>query len=205
MASTSGSIVDRVIGSGVAAWFRRAGFRRKGRCFYRPSGPVVHTANIQASKLNRPESAVFTLNLGVEWLDWHRAWTNAKPLTNPALAPTFVQSRLHPVSGPGQDYWWPATDIGDPLSTAADVVRALEGFAERFWTHYSDLGAVLQEMDSGKRVPTGSPQPLVHAALLRNANRSADARMALRSEAARSCSPALVEAVAARLGLPHGA
>lgn len=205
MASVSGRIVDGVIGSGVAAWFRRAGLRRKGRSFYRPSGAVIHTANIQASKVNNPGSAVFAVNIGVEWPDWHAVWTNAKPIANPALAPTFVQTRLHPNFGPGRDYWWPATDATVSSSTAAEVVRALDGFAEAFWTRYGDFGYVLQEMDSGRRVPTGSPQLLVHVALLLNANRRADAQLALTKAMAKSPSPALVAGVAARLGLGHAA
>lgn len=174
--SISGRVIDSVVAAGVAHWFREAGFTRKGRSFFRWYGGLVQTANVQASKVNMPDDASFAVNLGVEWPQWHEVWTSQELRANPSLAPTFIQSRLHPNQGPGRDHWWPANTETDPDRIAAEVVGALQAYAHEFWRRYSDLDAVLCELDAGTLVPTGTPRSLVHAALLVRAGRSAEAK-----------------------------
>ncbi len=201
MANASGTIIDQIARAGIASWFKSAGFSKKGRSFYRIDGTVIHTANLQAATHNSNQAVRFAVNLGVEWPHWHRIWTDGKPLKNPALAPTYVQTRLHPNTGPGQDYWWAATDASRACDKVHEIVTALEAFAESFWAHYGDLSATLQDIESGKRVPTGAPRTLVHVALLQNANRSSEARLVLMDAVKRAPSQKLVQAVAERLGL----
>jgi hypothetical protein len=171
MAKTnSGRAIDAVIGAGIADWFRLAGFQRKGRSFFRTHGELFHTANVQSSKLNMPDHATFAVNLGVEWPFWLTIWTSGNVGGNPALAPTFIQARLHPTHAVGRDYWWDATHFS-AATLSTEVTLALEAHAETFWRHYSDLDAVLRDFDFRRRVPTGTPNRLVHAALLARAGR----------------------------------
>jgi hypothetical protein len=142
------------------------------------------TSTVQASKVNTPDNAKFVVNLGVEWPYWHRVWTGRALSANPALAPTFVQARLHPSLGWGRDHWWSANPEVDPNEIADEVVAALQAHADQFWTRYSDLDSVLEEFEGGALVPTGAPKRLVHAALLVRAGRAADAKQVI-AEAAR--------------------
>lgn len=200
--SVSGNTIDRVVAAGIAQWFHQASFQRKGRSFFRSQGDVIHTSNVQASKINMPDNARFAVNLGVEWPQWYKIWTGRQVGANPALAPTFVQTRLHPTAGAGRDYWWPANGRSDPDRIASEVVTALGIYAEAFWRRYSNLDAVLSEFEAGKMVPTGTPSKLVHAALLTRAGRAADARRAI-AEAARRLprGAAGFQHVSERLGL----
>jgi hypothetical protein len=182
--SLSGKTIDCVVAAGVAAWFRRATFRRKGRSFFRQQDDLFLTSTVQASKVNTPDKAKFVVNLGVEWPYWHHVWTGRELAANPALAPAFVQARLHPSVGWGQDHWWTANPEVDPKEIADEVVAALQAHADRFWKRYSDLDSVLEEFEVGTLVPTGTPKRLVHAALLARAGRAADAKQAI-AEAAR--------------------
>ena len=203
MAKTqTGRVIDAVVGAGVADWFRQAGFRRKGRSFFRPHGELIDTANVQVSKVNMPSDAVFAVNLGVEWPFWHKIWTGSDVGGNPALAPTFVQTRLHPTDGVDRDYWWDATDLSAATRLAADVTSALETHAEAFWERYSDFDALLREFEVHRRVPTGTPQPLVHAALLTRAGRPAEAWAVIVDAAQRApTASSHFHSIAERLGL----
>jgi hypothetical protein len=202
MPSASGRVIDGIVRGGISDWFRLHGFAQKGRSFVRAKEGILHTAYLQASKSNMPASAVFALNIGVEWVHWHDVWTDGRRTVNPALAPTFIQARVHPEVGPGRDYWWAATEQ-QSLEIASEVVAALGKYAETFWTHNGDFDSVLSDMDAGVRVPTGTPRRLVHAALLVRANRVDDARRVLRE--ARRRAPInganLVDGIETRLGL----
>jgi hypothetical protein len=183
-ASLSGKMIDRVVAAGVAAWFRKAAFRRRGRTFFRQHDALFLTSAVQASKVNALDKAIFVVNLGVEWPYWHHVWTGRELAANPALAPAFVQARLHPSLGWGQDHWWSVNPDVDPSEIADEVVAALQAHADRFWKRYSDLDSVLEEFEVGTLVPTGTPKRLVHAALLARAGRADDAKQVI-AEAAR--------------------
>ena len=204
--SISGKVIDRIVNAGVANWFRQAGFERKGRSFFRQHGDLVQTSNLQASKINMPNVATFAVNLGVEWPYWHNVWTGRGLVANPALAPTFIQTRLHPNQGAGRDHWWPAHPDTDPDRIAAEVMGALQAYAETFWTRYSNLEGILREFEANALVPTGAPRRLVHAALLVRAGRTSDAKDVI-MEAARRFPRGLsgFQRVSERLGLGNDA
>jgi uncharacterized protein DUF4304 len=151
-------VIDAV-SSGIAGWFRQREFRRTGRCFFRVEAEVFHTANLQASKLNASAAATFAVNLGVEWPLWHGIWTSQAVGSNPALAPTFVQTRLHPTDGVGRDYWWETNDLGAAKQPTSEVTTPLEAHADEFWRHYGDLAAVPGDFEARVRVPNWHPGP----------------------------------------------
>lgn len=198
--SLSGAIIDGVVAAGVADWFRLAGFTRKSRSFFRGQGVAFSTASIQASKINMPHAATCAVNLGVEWPFLYEIWTGQQPRQNPAVAPTLAQARLDPQHGVGKDFWWPAKPGCDAEAIAKEIVDALGRFAQDFWDHYSDLDRVLNDFETGVRVPTGTRPHVVHAALLVRAGRLGDARNVL-VEANRRWSHESNSRVAERLGL----
>lgn len=200
MKSTSGSVIDQIIATGIRQWFRERGFTRKGRSFFRADADLIRTANLQASWLNTPEDAHFAVNLGVEWSGWHEVWTGQPPRPNPAIAPTFIQSRLNPNAN-GGDYWWPASVGTNVTKIAGEVVTALSEQAEAFWHRYSDLDSVLGEFDAGAHVPTGTLPRLVHTALLVRAGRTEDAQRTLLEARRRAPRNASFKSIADRLGL----
>jgi Domain of unknown function (DUF4304) len=200
--SASGPIIDSAIREGPAAWFRSRGFKRSGRSFWHTSGDVIHTANFQASLSNTPTRARFFVNLGVEWPPCYEAWTGSPVKRNPATAPVFVQARLHPTRGWGQDHLWGA--VPSPKTAADEVVAALDLHALRFWVQFSDLAGVLDRLERGEPVPCGTVLPwLAHSVLLVHFGRKQDASRVL--DQARSINPALIQNVTARLSLSAGA
>jgi hypothetical protein len=198
--SISGKPINQILAAGVNQWFGHHGFARSGRSFFRTSEQVIHTASIQASKINMPGDVCFAVNLGVEWPYWHRIWTGSLPRPNPALAPTFVQSRLNPTAS-GRDYWWTVDSNDDPEDIAHEIVSALAAQAEEFWSRHGDLDNVLRQFDAGHRVTTGAPAGLIHAALLVNAGRTVEARDAVRKANKRAPASFDVRTVAKRMGL----
>jgi hypothetical protein len=65
------------------------------------------------------------------------------------------------------------------------LVEALEGTAEEFWSRHSDLADVLRRIEAGERFNLGTPQWLVHAALLMHFGRQADALETIERAASR--------------------
>jgi hypothetical protein len=195
----SGRSIDAIVAGGVAAWFKHRGFSRKGRAFFRERGELFDTASVQASKLNVPGDAFFALNLGVEWPWWYSMWTG-KSVGNPAVAPTFIKTRLHPIEGCGRDYWWKATEE-NALSLAGEITHALGEHAEPFWAKYGNLDLVLEEFAEGTLVPTGTPKRLVHAGLLVRAGQPDAARALIAEHARRLGSVQSCQLIASRLGL----
>lgn len=168
--STSGAAIDRLVKSTIAPWFREHGFRRTGRFFMRPWGEVIHVASVQASQWNTAHSADFYVNVDVEWPACRGPLTG-QTVANPALAPWFVRSRLRDAHG--QTVWDALQADADAL--AAVVGEALAETAEEFWLSHSDLADVLRRIEAGEELSLGTPQWLVHAALLLRFGRQAHA------------------------------
>jgi hypothetical protein len=147
----------------------------------RPSGEVIHVASVQASQWNTPHSADFYLNVDVEWPACHRLWTGQPVGANPALAPCFVRSRLW--KAPGATGWDAIQNDVEALAVA--LVDALEETAEAFWFRHSDLDDVQRRIEAGERLNLGTPQWLVHAALLMHFGRQADALETINRAASR--------------------
>lgn len=125
--SISGKTIDCVVAAGIATWFRKATFQRKGRSFFRAHGELILTSTVQASKTNVPNDMKFAVNLGVEWPYWNHIWTGRDRKANPALAPTFVHVRLHPTLGWGRDLLalllaaYPVTEVAQPTVSFSSI------------------------------------------------------------------------------------
>lgn len=171
----SGKAVDNILKSGPAAWFRAAKFRKKGRCFYRGYGELIHTAYFQTTWLNTPEDGTFAINLGVEWPKLHEIWTGTPEIKNPAIATCFIRARLHPEVGWGQDYWWRAVPVSEAATVSNMIVTTLDKYAESFWSTYSNLEYILHQLEGKELVACGIPKHVVLASLLVHFGRKSEA------------------------------
>jgi hypothetical protein len=63
--SESAQLIDDVIRTYVVPVMKDAGFRKFGRSWYADDGQAVRMLNVQGSSWNSPDSACFTVNLGI--------------------------------------------------------------------------------------------------------------------------------------------
>lgn len=112
--STSAALIDLIVREHVAPLMKRAGYRKTGRNWHRDSPPTVRVVNVQGSSWNCPDSAQFTVNLGL-FFPAAAELASGEPVAArnvPEYACT-IRQRIGLLMPQRSDMWWTLTDVGD--------------------------------------------------------------------------------------------
>ena len=123
--SHSSALIDQAVGAELALRLRSLGFRKTARNFRRATPASLQIVNVQGSAWNFPESARFTVNLGV-WLPAAAEALGEAPLDRaPPEYQCHVRSRIGMLSPDGRDLWWEITETDQIPAVAKDLAAAV--------------------------------------------------------------------------------
>lgn len=173
-------------------------FTRRGRWLIRSVADVYQCLYIQASMWNDPAEAQFAVNMYVIWPRWDELWTG-RPFTGAQGAAPIVDVRLG-VLAFGRDHWWSVQRIADADDVAAEIRTAWDEHGCAVFSKFSSSVAALAALDAEEALPVPFHRELIHAALLVDAGRRAEASTVVAHALAENPNWEAGRTVAARLG-----
>lgn len=128
MKPPTAAAIDRIITTSAAPLFKDAGYRKRGRSFDADHEGMFRVASFQASRWNTPETAQFTLNLGITIRGFHEAYSPKPFPSNPASAVLVTSIRIGLLRS-NRDQWWEIGPESDLDVVAQDVAAAVRDHA----------------------------------------------------------------------------
>lgn len=128
--SESAQLIDDVVRTYVVPVMKDAGFRKFGRSWYADNGEAVRMLNVQGSPWNSPDSASFTVNLGV-WFEEAAKIAGKTSVRNrrPPEYECTVGERIGFLLDPPGDMWWTIAGPADVPVAGESVSSAITGAA----------------------------------------------------------------------------
>jgi hypothetical protein len=150
-------MTQEVVGPGLKA----AGFRRRGRVFWRDRPDVCHVAHVQMNRWGTSQASDFCVLLGVFWhkVEKLRAKSTAIKMPPPEYKCTVRIELGRVVSTPPKRAWKVALD-SDYAAIGEDVLKDLLTYGLKWFESRSALASVL---DSKRYAWKGSMQEFVNA------------------------------------------
>lgn len=164
--SPSSLMIDRVLSCQPNALLRAAGFRKGGRSSWRERGGILHIVNIQASWLNTPDKADFTINIQVTFTGYHEMAYGQSAPKNPAATLPMWDRRIADLMSERCDRWWRVTGETEPSIPGAEVAEAIERFGLPYLDQYDGFEAIVARLDRDLEADPPPWEPVRDCAIL---------------------------------------
>jgi len=155
--SESAQLIDDVIRTYVVPVMKDAGFRKFGRSWYADDGQAVRMLNVQGSSWNSPESACFTVNLGI-WFEEAAKLAGAPSIKNrrPPEYQCTVRERIGFLLDPPGDMWWTIAGPTDVPVAGESVSSAIAGASLPWLDEVADPRSAIARLRVGGHSPVDS-------------------------------------------------
>jgi hypothetical protein len=159
-------IIDEIIDNTPKGYLCDIGFRKTTWTFHQTSGSLIKTINFQASWLNKPDKAEFTVNLGITTPFYHEIWSGNEMPKNPGSAASFIHRRIGHLLDTLTDKWWTVRLDMDPIPIGREITSLLQDFGLPFLNKYNDIEGIIDALQTISKPPLTFYNPKMTSAIL---------------------------------------
>lgn len=144
---------DSLIKAAVAAPLARHGFRRRGACYVRALGDLLHLVDVQYARITIATKRTFTLNCGIYVAGVTSALGNLPDPEQPGIADCCVRIRVGHLGPPYRDVWWEISDEDGAEKDAhirVEITDVVEGNVLPFLAQFQTMQALAEMLTNPK-------------------------------------------------------
>jgi len=159
--------MDKIVKDHFAPILKDAGFRKRGRTFFKESEDIIKGLEIQ-SGWNLPAKANFTINLLFIFPGgWEMTFANSRP-DNPIRIPPTVRQRMGLLMPRPSDKWWSLKKDSDIDIVGPEVKLAIIEYALPFLNEAASSSDLLNLYKQDPDNWGVNPWAQLHAAIIAN-------------------------------------
>lgn len=121
--------IDEVIATGLKKLMKDAGFRKKGRTFYKEADGIFSILNVQASTSNNSDQGKFTVNLGMFFPAIHDLVGSFEVKGVPSEAECTLRKRIGLLMPACCDHWWSVKEHTNFKALTEELKNMVENLA----------------------------------------------------------------------------
>ncbi|MEM7351003.1 MAG: DUF4304 domain-containing protein [Acidobacteriota bacterium] len=134
----SKNLIKEIVATAATPQFKRAGYKKAGYTWRKPTEELTRVANIQLSSGNTYASSRFTLNLGVCHLGFREFLGLGEPSKAIKESDCRPRLRIGALMNAG-DFWWEVTSDSDVQTVAEAVGQKIRDLALPWLESLSNL------------------------------------------------------------------
>jgi len=164
--SVTSRMIDEVVGKCFYELLRKMEFRKISRTFYTTDEAIMKILYFQASRLNTPEEAQFTVELALTTGFFHEIWTGMEMPKNPSRAACVINRRIGHLYPDNLDHWWKITPQTNIKHIAEEVVAQITDVGIPFFNRICSIADLIDTVNKKSKPPFSLYDPTTVTAIL---------------------------------------